>query len=74
MKVDFGWVASIFAAIYLLVTTGFWPLTVVGVPGIVLGLWVTSRPETSTDRHTIVQMACFLAIMTALGMQGVLTL
>ena len=76
MKVDFGWVASLFAAgpaMYLLITTGFWPL----YPGVVfipLALWVTRKPETSGDRHMVVQLACLLAIMTALGMQGALTL
>ena len=60
-------------AMYLLITTGFWPL----YPGVVfipLALWVTRKPETSGDRHMVVQLACLLAIMTALGMQGALTL
>jgi hypothetical protein len=77
MKVDVGWIASVAAAIpalYLLVTTGYWPLTVIAAPSILLGLWVTRVPETSGDRHGVVQLACLLAIMTALGMQGALTL
>jgi CDP-diglyceride synthetase len=76
MKITFQWIASVLMALgttYVVVMSGIWWLYIV-VACSLLGVWGTRRLERDDAKHGVVQLRLLLALVTAMGMQGWLTL
>lgn len=65
MKVTFLWTASVLTAIptiYVLMTSGFWPLYF-SVPLIIGGVVMTLQRKTTNEQHGTFQLAMLVILM-----------